>query len=193
MPEEAPLPWRRLASEPGPDLIVARARFDTLENPRTGAALRRLVLDAPGWVNVVARTRDLRYVLVRQYRFGTERVTLEVPGGVVDAGEEPLETARRELAEETGYTSDDWRLLAVLEPNPAFQSNLCYQFLAEGCERTREPSLDPGEDIGVELLGEAELLEGLRSGEINHSLVVCALARVLDISSPQREEPGRDR
>ncbi len=184
---DAPVrPWKKLSSEPGPELIVARARFDTLEHPLSGAALRRLVLDAPGWVNVVARTVEGTYVMVRQYRFGTERITTEIPGGVVDPGEDPAATARRELAEETGYTTDDWRLLSILEPNPAFQSNLCFQFLADGCRRTTEPSLDPGEDIEVALLTEEELLEGLRDGTVNHSLVVAALARVLDLRSTAR-------
>jgi len=182
MSAETPRPWRRVGSEPGPDLIIARARFDTLEHPLTGDPHRRLVLDAPSWVNVVARTVGGAFVVVRQFRFGTEEVTTEVPGGVVDPGEEPLEAARRELREETGYTSERWSLLAVVAPNPAFQSNRCWQFLAEDCERTQATELDPGEDIQVALLEESELRAEIESGAIDHSLILCALARVFDIS-----------
>jgi len=183
MSDNAPRPWSQLASEPGPDLLVARARFDRLENPRTGKALRRTVLEAPDWVNVVAYTTDQRIVFVQQYRFGTARVTTEIPGGVIDPGERALEAARRELREETGYTSETWRSLGAVEPNPAFLNNLCHHYLAENAELTHELELDEGEDIGVLVLSEDEVLEGLRSGEIRHSLVVSALSRVLDLRS----------
>ncbi len=176
-----PLPWKKLGTEPGPELIIGTARFDTLEHPQTKEPLRRVVIDAPTWVNVVALTPERRVVLVRQFRFGTERVTTEVPGGLVDPGEAPLAAARRELREETGYTSDAWSLLATIEPNPAFQSNLCLQFLAQDARRTHALELDPGEDIEVVLLDEDEVRREVLEGEINHSLVVCALARVLDL------------
>src|SRR5262245_27160804 len=92
----APRPWRRERSETGPDLLIARARFDWVENPRTGQVLRRLVLDTSDWVNVVALTPERRVVVVRQYRFGTGTVTTEIPGGVIDRGEAPVAAARRE-------------------------------------------------------------------------------------------------
>ena len=181
---EPPRPWRRSASRPGPDLIVARARFDTLANPRTGDSHERLVLEAPGWVNIVARTRSGAFVFVRQFRFGTEVVTTEIPGGVVDPGEDPAETARRELREETGFTTERWSLLADIAPNPAFLNNRCFQYLAEDCELTHPTELDPGEDIQVVLLEEAEVLAAVRAGGIDHSLVISALARVLDLRNP---------
>ncbi len=182
MTSETPRPWKLLASEPGPDLIILQARFDTFEHPRSGAALRRLVVDAPTWVNVVARTPEGDFVLVRQFRFGTREVTLEIPGGLVDAGEDPAETARRELLEETGYSAGRLVPLATIEPNPAFQSNLCRQFLAEDCVRTHEPALDPGEDIAVELMSADQVRAAVRDGAIRHSLALCGLAWVLDIS-----------
>ncbi len=126
MSDARPVPWTVHSSEPGPDLFVARARFDDVENPRTGKHLRRLVLEAPSWCNVVALTPERRVVVVRQFRFGTGTVTTEIPGGVVDQGEEPEETARRELREETGYTAERWKSLGAVEPNPAFQTNVCY-------------------------------------------------------------------
>lgn len=180
-PSGPPPPWKRISSEPGPDLLIARARFDRLENPRTGAALRRLVLETPDWVNVVALTPERRLIVVRQYRFGSAQVTTEIPGGVIDPGEPPEEAARRELREETGHTAERWTSLGAVEPNPAFQSNLCHHFLAEGAQRTHELELDPGEDIVVATLELDEVRRQIERGEIRHSLVITALSRVLDL------------
>ncbi len=181
--DDRPRPWTRHASEPGPDLMICRARFDTLENPRTGEHLRRVVLETPSWVNVVALTPAHELVVVRQFRFGTATVTTEIPGGVVDPGEEPLEAGRRELREECGYSAERWSLLGAVQPNPAFHDNLCHHFLAQDARPTHDQELDRGEDIRVATLPLAEVPALIRSGEIRHSLVICALARLLDLSS----------
>jgi 8-oxo-dGTP pyrophosphatase MutT (NUDIX family) len=180
-PTATPRPWPLHGSRPGPDLLVARARFDDVENPRTGAVLSRLVLATPDWVNVVARTAAGRFVVVRQWRFGTRTVTTEIPGGVVDPGEEHRAAAERELREESGYTAPRWTYLGCVEPNPAFQDNLCHHWLAADAERTHALELDPGEDIAVAELEEDALRAAIAAGEVRHSLVLCALARVLDL------------
>jgi 8-oxo-dGTP pyrophosphatase MutT (NUDIX family) len=176
-----PADWPLSASERGPDLIVCRARFDRLANPRTGEVLRRTVLETPDWVNVVAFTEEGKLVVVRQFRFGPRRVTTEIPGGVIDRGETDEAAARRELSEETGYTAERWRSLGSVEPNPAFHDNLCFHWLAEGARRTGEQEPDPGEDIGVCELDREQVLEEVRSGRMRHSLVLSALSRVMSL------------
>jgi 8-oxo-dGTP pyrophosphatase MutT (NUDIX family) len=173
--------WKKLRSEPQASLMVFRPRWDVLENPRNGEVLRRLVLETPEWVNVVALTPERRVIVVRQYRFGSASVTTEIPGGVIDRGEPHGDAARRELAEETGYTAERWTYLGNVEPNPAIQDNLCHHWLAEDAQRTREQELDSGEDIEVATLSLEEVRARVLAGEIRHSLVVSALARVLDL------------
>lgn len=163
-------------------MLLFRPRWDSMENPRTGQVLKRLVLETPDWVNVVALTRARRLVVVRQYRFGTSQLTLEIPGGVIDRGEEHRAAAERELREETGFTSQRWTYLGAVEPNPAFQTNLCHHWLAEDCDRTHELELDHGEDIALGTITLDEARAGIRSGTIRHALVITALARVLDLS-----------
>lgn len=173
--------WPKLESRHGPHMVLFRPRYDSLRNPRTDKVHERLVLETPDWVNVVALTAERELVVVHQYRFGTGQVTIEIPGGVVDRGEQHADAARRELREETGHTSAKWTYLGAVEPNPAFHTNLCHHWLAEEAERTHDQGLDPGEDIAIETLALEEVRARIASGEIRHSLVITALARVLDL------------
>lgn len=174
-------PWKHLDSKSGPSLIIFKSRYDQVENPRTGETFSRLVLETPSWVNVLALTEDQQIVLVRQYRFGTRSFTLEIPGGVVERGEDPVRAAERELLEETGYTAQSFRSLGAVEPNPAFHDNLCFHVLATGARRVKDQSLDDGEDIEVLLRPLVSLRDAVLSGEIRHALVISALSRLVDL------------
>lgn len=180
--------WTTEGSEPGPDLPLFRVRFDHVRNPRTGAVLRRLVLGSGDWVNGTVFTEDGLVVMVRQHRFGTGRVTLEPPGGMVDEGEDHGEAIRRETLEETGFEALRWTYLGAVEPNPAIQDNLCHHWVAHGARRVREPRPDAGEDIEVCLMTPEAVAEAVRDGTIRHALAVTNLARVLPIWTPS---PGR--
>ena len=178
------LEWELVGSEyagEGNDLILFRTRYDDMRNPLTKKILRRVVLESVDWVNMVALDGAGQSVMVRQYRFGTGVTTLETPGGMVDAGEDSLTAARRELLEETGYSGGRWRNLGAVEPNPAIHNHLCHHWLAEGVERTQDPEMGAGEVIEVECLSETQVGHAVRSGEIKHALALSALSRVFTL------------
>ncbi len=143
------------------------------------------VVDLQSWINVFAYTDDDEIVLIRQYRHGTDSITLEIPGGAIDAGEDPLDAAKRELYEETGYKAKSWESVGVVEVNPAIQNNSCHTFVAHGAYLAGEPEPDEHEDIEVELHPATELPEMIKDGRITHSLVVAGYALVVLNSKPQ--------
>jgi 8-oxo-dGTP pyrophosphatase MutT (NUDIX family) len=129
------------------------------------------------WVNVLPLTGDGQAVLIRQPRFGTGTETLEIPGGIIDPGEDPLVAAQRELAEETGYGGGAWRSLGWVHPNPAIQTNRCFLFVADGVAPIGPQRLDPLEDIAIDLHPIDRLGTLVTEGAIDHALVVLAIQR----------------
>lgn len=137
------------------------------------------VFAVPDWCNVIAETPEGEIVMVWQHRFGTDALSLEIPGGVVDPGESPLEAARRELREESGYDADAFELISVVEPNPALQGNRCHTFLARGARLAFDTAFDDLEDLEVVLLPKHEIAERIDDGTVTHALVVVALEQYL--------------
>ena len=170
-----PREWTKLEDEPIQDCRVFSVRRVRARSPRTGDAHDFFAIDSSDWVNVVALTPDERVVMVRQYRHGIGQFTLEVPGGMVDAQDvSPLEAARREMQEETGYDSDDVVPLGVIHPNPAIQTNRCHSFLARNVELKSVVSFDSTEECEVVLAPLDEIPDLTRQGVISHALVVVA-------------------
>lgn len=139
------------------------------------------VLEAPEWVNVIPITNNNEVILVEQFRYGIEQPTLEIPGGMVDPGEEPLESIKRELIEETGYESVSWSSLGKVSSNPAIMTNFTHLYLAEECELSKSeiPEGDEHERINVHLLDRDNFLDYVTDGTIHHSIMVAAVARYL--------------
>lgn len=169
-------PWPTISTEPLLNCGVFSVRRAVRRSPRTADAHDFYVLDAPGWVNVIAVTPQDELVMVEQFRHGTETVELEIPGGVMDPGEaSPVETGVRELREETGYAGDHAELLGRVWPNPAIMSNTCFTVLVEHCTLRTGTQFDHGEDLITRLVPFAEARRLVATGTIRHSLVVVAL------------------
>ena len=176
--------WERVKSEPGPDLIIFKARFDWLKNPRNARIMRVIVLETTDWVNIVAVTPGGKILVVRQYRFGVGRTTVEIPAGLLEAGETPEQAARRELEEETGCTTDRWTYLGWVEANPAFLNNRCHTFLAQDVVKTGAAHPDETEEIAVSELTLEEVRTEIAAGRMRNSLSIVSLARVFDMTLP---------
>ncbi|MDE6126442.1 MAG: NUDIX hydrolase [Muribaculaceae bacterium] len=167
--------WKTLESE----YLIRRpwltARRDKVQLPNGVVHPEYYVLEYPDWVNVIAITRDGRFVMVEQYRHGLDDVFTELVAGVMEKGEDPLEAAKRELLEETGYGNGQWELLTVLSQNPGSTDNLTYSFLATGVEKVSGQHLDETEDIAVRLLTETEVRRMLDQDEVKQALMAAPL------------------
>jgi ADP-ribose pyrophosphatase len=132
------------------------------------------VVNIKNWVITVPVTRDGKLILVRQFRVGTDSVTYEFPGGALDDGENPQVGALRELEEETGYRSKVAKRLGDMHPNPAFMTNQCFCFSAEGCTPDGEMHHDLFEDTAPEEFTEDEVRTMIKDGRITHSITIAA-------------------
>jgi len=146
----------------------------------------------PDWVSVVPVTSEGNFVLVRQYRHGVDAPTIEVPGGIVDEGEDPAKAAVRELLEETGFGGGTLVPLGVTHPNPVLQSNRHHMFLARGVEKVGETDFDAEEHCELVVLSGDQVRAHVRDGKITHALVLLSLARAFDVLDGDRNTTDSD-
>ncbi len=146
-----------------------------VQSKRTGKNSEFFRFDFTDWVNVVALTKEKHIVIIKQFRFGTERIEIEIPGGAIEKGEDPLTAGLRELLEETGYSGKSGRVIGKVCPNPAIQNNWCYTVLIEGVTKVAEQNMDEMEDIEVNLISLEEMDSLIKNGSISHGLVLNAM------------------
>ena len=171
-----PQPWPKTGSRLLGDYRIFNLRAETKISPRTGQEMEFFVIDSTNWVNVIALTEDNQLILVEQFRHGSGTVELEIPGGMIDAGElSPLKAGLRELREETGFEGTQAEIIGTVFPNPAIMSNTCSTVLVRNCVRRHEVKLDAGEDLVTRLVPVADYPRLISSGKIKHSLVIVAL------------------
>lgn len=167
--------WKTLSSEYLHRRPWLTVRKDVVQLPNGVIHDEYYVLEYPTWVNIIARTRDGKYVMVEQYRHGLQEIFTELVAGIAEPGEQPIEAARRELLEETGYGNGEWRLNMVICANPGSQNNLTYSFIADGVEKIAEQHLDTTEDVEVKLLDESEVIDLISSDKMKQALMAAPL------------------
>ncbi len=168
--------WKRVHSKRSQSFRVFSIRTDTAVSPRTGKKHEFYVIESENWVNIIPITLDHQVVMIRQYRHGSRKVTLEIPGGLVEFGDTPKKAAFRELLEETGYCAKRLERIGIVNPNPAIFNNRCYTFLAKGVEKVSGPTPDQTEDIEVILVPLKKIPGLILSGKIDNAMVITAFA-----------------
>ena len=167
-------PWKCIRSQPSQFFRVFSIRTDTTLSPRTGVEHDFYVIETRDWINIIPLTDDQQVVMIRQYRYGSREVTLEIPGGLVDSGDTPKKAADRELLEETGHQAKKWTKIGVVNPNPALFNNRCHTYLAQKIKKVAAPTPDQTEDIEVVLIPLAKIPGLILKGEIDHAMVITA-------------------
>lgn len=169
------LEWTELRREPVADCRIFSVERSVAASPRDGSTHTFFRIASPDWVQIVPVTADEQVVLVRQYRHGAERVTLEIPAGLIELGEAPADAALRECLEETGYRGTVATPLAVINPNPALFGNRLFSFVAENVVPLQAIQNTGTEETRVVLVPIAGLPQRLASGEIDHALCAVTL------------------
>jgi 8-oxo-dGTP pyrophosphatase MutT (NUDIX family) len=171
--------WERKDSR-----VLANCRIFNLHesltvSPYSGQEHSFYFIETADWVNVVPVTRNNELVCIRQFRHGSEKITLEIPGGMVDPGEKPEIAAARECLEETGFEATSLQSLGVLNANPAIFGNRLHTYLATDVQPVAEINNTSTEQTELVLVPIAEVPDLLVSGEIDHALVAATLWRAL--------------
>jgi ADP-ribose pyrophosphatase len=174
--DRPPSLWKNLGEMPVADCRVFKVIRRDLKDERTGHAGDFFVIKAPDWVQVIAATAPGEYLMVNQFRFGTEKLSWEFPAGCMEPGEDPVATAARELTEETGYAPvGEGRVLAKFFPNPALQVNTSWIVVFDKVVDTGHTHWDASEEIQIAKMPLAEIERMAIDGRITHGMVHTAL------------------
>lgn len=171
--------WEILHSSEAGDYRVFKVKKDRKKIEEDGSVIEHdfYTLDCEDWINIIPLTANNEVVFIRQFRHGSNEMSLEVPAGVVeDYDDSPADTARREMIEETGYDSDNIVKLGVVRPNPAIINNRGHVFVAFDSVEADYQNLDESEFIETELIPLEKVGEMILSGEIDHALVIATFS-----------------
>jgi 8-oxo-dGTP pyrophosphatase MutT (NUDIX family) len=167
--------WQLLRSEYIYQCPWLSLRKDVVQTTKGIVTPDFYVLEYPTWVNVIAKTVEGKYLIERQYRHGIQKCVCELCAGMCEPGEQPIDAAKRELLEETGYSGGSWSLIGEYAPNPSAMTNCSYTFLAEGVVLHKSPCPEITEDIQVFEVTEEELLAVMQEREMIEGVMLAPL------------------
>jgi hypothetical protein len=174
-----PAIWQQLSKETLAEYKIFSVSRCELKNPSNNKSGDFYIIDCNDWVQVIAETSDGRIVMVNQYRFGSCKLSLELPGGMVEHGENVVEAAQRELEEETGFCGKPAKIIATLYPNPAIQTNILNVVLIKNCTKQKNTHFDEFEDLTTSLITKQNLKKAVTNGEISHCITIAAIAKYM--------------
>lgn len=168
--------WKVLKSEYLSHEPWFTVRRDHVKLPNGGEIPDYYIFEYPEWINIIAITKNNQFVMIRQYRHGIGETAYELCAGVAEKYDTSLlESAKRELLEETGYGNGTWEEYMVLSANTGTHTNLAHTFLAIGVEPVTKQQLEATEDLTVHLMSENEVKKLLLNGEIKQALYAAPL------------------
>ncbi|CAI8262222.1 MAG: ADP-ribose pyrophosphatase [Opitutia bacterium UBA7350] len=173
--DEPPI-WEILSDELNFSCRVWELRTRRYRHPRNGKEDDFYYLNSRDWVIVVARTIEGDFILVRQFRCGLNALSWELPGGIIDAGEDPIQAGLRELKEETGYVTEKGILIGACSPNPAILNNRCQIVFADRCQLSQSGlDWDEHEEMEIRTLSEKEVMQWVAENKISHALALVGI------------------
>lgn len=172
--------WRLRKSSYVVDSPYMRLRMDEIELPNGTIVPNYYVRESSGFVTIFALTEDEQVILVRQYRYGSDSIHLELPAGMLLEGENPRDCALRELAEETGYQVTSCELAAEYLPEPVRSTAHAYVYIASNARKVHQPTPDLTEHLQVELASPAAFRAMLKDGTVDAGASIAAGYRALD-------------
>jgi len=171
----SPVSWEIIDESLHADCRIYKVYKRHCKHPGNGKEGDFFVIKSPDWVHAIPLTSDDELVLVKQFRFGSEQLSLELPGGLCNENESIVEAAVRELKEETGYVGSNPQIIASCWPNPAIQNNHAHFVLLKNCQLKENTQWDQHEELQLHVIPIKNVFQMVIEGTINHAITLNAL------------------
>ena len=171
--------WKQLSSKTVFEQSWFKTKVDVCQLPDGRIFDSYFTVEVPNWCNTIIITEDEKIVLIKQYRYPINKIIYELPGGLIEQNENPMQAALREMQEETGYTSNNIELISTVAANPALQSTTAYFYLATNAVKTQKQNFDEFEELTIELVDKTTIKELLTNNALQHGVQVGAIYQAL--------------